>query len=299
MSGLDNMKRRMEYDGGKTSDERNVKGKLLSFRSALDNSYQAENITFQENRYRCLINPDKLKEDYDQKEISIDYSAGMKSGSVFYWDRTKTHWICYLQRYEEEAYFRAQIRKCDYSIDINGKPYWVYMRGPVETALIWRQKHQIEFNELNYSLIFYITKNDETMAFFHRLNTIKFDGHTWRVAAVDRYSQEGLIEVYLDEYFDNEMEDKQIEEVEFIPDPTQPYIDGPRKVSPYDTKLSYSIVNSSEGVFVVNSTKVKITSSTSSSCELEILTGKSTNFNLIYKVEGKKDVVLPIKVESL
>lgn len=299
MTGLEKMKKRMEFDGGDTSDGRNVKGKLLSFRSALNNSYQAEDITFNDIKYRCLINPDKLKENYDQKEISIDFDSGIKNGSVFYWNRTDSHWIVYLQRLEEEAYFRGQIRKCEYQIDVNGKPYWVYMRGPVETALIWRQKHQIEFNELNYSLIFYITKNEETNEYFKRFQIVKFDNHTWRVSAIDRYSQEGLIEVYLDEYFDNDMEDKQIIDTAIIPDPESPHIDGPQFVKPYDTDLFYSIVNSSNGTFVVNSTKVKITSSDSTSCLLEIITGKSGNFNLLYKVDGKEDIILPIKIESL
>ena len=42
------MKKRMLFEGGgkPTSDGRNVTGKLLSFRSALWNSYQAEDITF-------------------------------------------------------------------------------------------------------------------------------------------------------------------------------------------------------------------------------------------------------------
>ena len=167
------MKKRLEFAGG-SSDGRNVQGKYLSFKSALIDSYQAENITFKGDQWRCLINPDKLKNDYDQKEISIDFKAHMKDGDVFYWDRTKSYWMAYLQHYEEEAYYRATIRKCNNYIDINGHRYWVYMRGPVETALIWQQKHQIISNDLNYSLMFYITKNDETLEYFKRLQIVKF-----------------------------------------------------------------------------------------------------------------------------
>ena len=97
MSGLDNMKKRMLFEGGglSTSDGRNVNGKLLSFNSALWNSYHAEWITFDndetQQRHRCLINPDKLKEDYDQKEISIKFEDGLKEGQTFGWTRTNTH----------------------------------------------------------------------------------------------------------------------------------------------------------------------------------------------------------------
>ena len=95
-------------------DNRVDKSKLHSMQMALQNSYQAEWITLNDNQYRCLINPDKLKEDYDQKVISIEHSAGMKEGDVFYWDRTDTHWLVYLQQHSESAYFRAQIRRCNY-----------------------------------------------------------------------------------------------------------------------------------------------------------------------------------------
>ena len=298
---LENMKKRMLFEGGgkPTSDGRNVTGKLLSFRSALWNSYQAEDITFKNKKFRCLINPDKLKENYDQKEISIDFDANMKNGDVFYWDRTNTHWIAYLQRYEEEAYFRAQIRRCDYELDVDGDKYWVYVRGPVETAIVWRQKHQIEMNDLNYSILLYITKDEKTTEFFNRFQKIKFDGHNWRVAATDKYSQDGLIEVYLEEYFDNEMEDAILEPEIVIPDKRLPYIDGPQIIRAYDTNKSYAIVNASNGEFVVNSSKVKLVDCGDGTCVIDVLTGKSATFDLIYKAEDIDDVILTVTIKSL
>ena len=118
MSSLDRMKKRASYTGYDLHDNIIVKDKYNSFKSALTMSYQAEWITFNEQKYRCLINPDKLKENYDQKEISIDFNSGIKNGSTFYWNRTNHHWLVYLQDYSEEAYFRASIRRCDYEIDV-------------------------------------------------------------------------------------------------------------------------------------------------------------------------------------
>ena len=69
----------LEYAGG-NADGRNVKGKLRSFHSALLNSYQAEWITFNDKRYRCLINPSRLTENFDKKVLSIDFDAGIKEG---------------------------------------------------------------------------------------------------------------------------------------------------------------------------------------------------------------------------
>lgn len=295
MSGLEQMQKRMQYHGT-TADARNVRGKYLSFKSALEDSYQGEWIIFNDRRYRCLINPDKITNDYDQKEISIDFSAGMQNGDTFYWERTDTHWLVYLQKLEEEAYFRAQIRRCNYQIN----DWWIYLRGPAETALVWSQKHQIEVNDLNYSILFYVAKNEETEKYFQRLQIVKFDDHNWRVAAVDKYSQDGIIEVTLEEYFDNTMKDSMVIPEITEPDKEQPYITGPLLVQPYDTGLTYGIANFKErGGFVVNSNKVKITKQTETQLVLDIITGKSGTFEIQYYRNGKMITSQVITIDSL
>lgn len=300
---LETMKKRISYAGG-DADGRNVKGKLKSMLGALKNSYQAEWITINEEdeenkaEWRCLINPDKLKEDYDQKEISIEFESGLKEGDVFLWNRTNTHWIVYLQEYSEEAYFRASIRRCDYQINVNENKYWIYLRGPVETTIQWKQKHQITFNDLNYTIIMYVPKNEETTTFFERHKIIKFDGHNWTVNAVDRYSQKGVIEVVLNETFDNEMEDAKIVPEIVVPDEALPHISGPQSIKVFDENILYEIKNASNGKFVVNSNKIEINNSTETSCEITVLTGKSNSFDLIYKRDGEEDIVLNITIES-
>lgn len=290
---------RIQYAGG-VMDNRVDKSKLHSMQMALQNSYQAEWITLNDNKYRCLINPDKLKEDYDQKVISIEYSAGMKEGDVFYWDRTDTHWLVYLQQHSESAYFRAQIRRCNYEIEVNNHKYWVYLRGPVETALVWRQKHNIEFNDLNYSLLIYVTKNEETLDFFKRFQILKIDGHRWRVAATDIFSQGSIIEVYLEEFFDNSLEEEQIKKEPIIFGEEEPYIDGPQFVEPYQTEIKYSLANNlnATGAFLVSSKKVKIVNSDNNSCIINVISGKAGEFKIIYREEGKEDLELNVTIES-
>lgn len=302
------MRARMNWAGG-DMDGRLNKGKLKSMQGALWNSYQAEWITLKDDqvdeegnslaeRWRCLINPDKLKEDYDQKEISIEFESGLKEGDTFLWDRTNSHWIVFLQQFTEEAYFRAQIRRCDYQIDVDGTKYWTYLRGPMETDIQWKTKHNISFNELNYSLLMYIPKNEQTMNFFERFKIIKFDNRNWEVQVVDRYSQRGVIEVSLMEYFNNDMEDAVVGPEIVQPDTEQPYIDGPQVVNVYDTDLTYEIKNTTSGFWVVNSNKVKITNSNETQCVIDILTGKSASFILTYKRENEEDISLTINVES-
>lgn len=297
---LELMKARMNAIGGPTNDDRIVKGKLQSLRSAKKNSYQAEWITFKDEKWRCLINPIKLSTEYDQKEISIEFESGMKPGEVFYWDRTQTYWMVIDRRYTEEAYFRGEIRRCDYEIQAKENKYHIWLRGPVETDLIWKQKHNIEYNEMNYSLMFYVIKNEETNEFFKRHQIVKFDNHNWRVATVDRYTQPDIIEVYLEEYFDNEMQDAQTEAEIIEPDTTVPYIDGPLQVYPYDTNLSYSIQNTDiTGTWLVSNSKAKITAAAQTTCSIDIVTGRSGDFVIKYSDGDNVVAELPIVIKSL
>lgn len=317
MSSLDRMKKRAGYAGYDVADGRNVTGKYKSFQAALKNSYQAEWITLdkdkeQERKWRCLINPSRLTENFDKKILSIDFEAGVQEGTVFWWDRTEKFWMVDLQQHTEEAYFRGTITRADYEIDIDGNTYWAIARGPVETSTDWQTKHQISWNNLNYSLVLQVAKNSQTVEFFTRHQVVKIKltypdvetgetiekYHNWKVVATDKYSSDFLIEVYLDEWNDNPIEDAEIDPVPDEPDKEHPYIDGPHLVYGYDTDLSYSIVGLTSGKWVVNSNKVKISSTTTTSCVLEILTGKPTKFILTYQSDDNTVVEQEIIVQS-
>jgi hypothetical protein len=308
---LENMKKRLQYAGG-DADGRNVKGKLTSFHSALANSYQAEWITFNGEKYRCLINPSRLTENFDKKVLSIDFDSGIKEGSVFYWNRTNQYWIVNLQQHTEEAYFRGDIHRCEFMIEIDGDTYWTSLKGPSEESLDWTQKHNIAFNKLNYTMAIQVTKNSKTMKYFDRFKVIKLKNsykdeetgevfeevHNWQVVATDKWSSDGVIDVYLKEYADNAMEDAVVQPEIVEPDIEQPYIRGPQFVDVYDTFVEYSIENASNGKFVVNSNKVKVIESTETSCVMDIITGKSGKFDIIYKRDDEEDIVLNVTINS-
>lgn len=317
MSGFDRMKKRISFRG-ETLDDRIVKNKYNSFQSVLKDSYQGEWITLidkngklTDQRWRCLINSSRLTEQFDKKIISIDYAAGLKEGDVFYWDRTGLYWLVNLQQHTEEAYFRGTITRAEFEIEIEGRHYWAILKGPDETTTDWKQKHQVWFNDLNLSMCIEIAKNSSTINYFKRHDIVKMkqtypdvdtgeiieEEHRWKVIATDKYSSDKTIQVYLEEYFDNEMEDKKIQLAEPEIDETNPYISGPSTAKVYDEGLSFSIVGLKNGEWICSSKLVKMTCLSNTECTIDILTSKAGKVLLMYK-QGTQVIKKEISIKS-
>lgn len=78
-----------------------------------------------------------------------------------------------------------------------------FFRGPVETDLRWFIKNNININELNLSGSIYIKNDENTRDFFHRFTHIKLAGHTWEVQVTDSITVPGILELEIQEYYDN------------------------------------------------------------------------------------------------
>ena len=327
MSGLEDLKIRLQYNGGYKQESRMQLDKLRTLKKALIYSYQAATAILEDGReFRCLINPDKNKLDYDDKIISIPYKdiclnkeksaektsqgeeeIGMKVGDVFTWKETNTNWLVYLERLEEDAYFRAEIRKCNNEIEINDKKYKVYTHGPDVESILWHTRRGFgSWSDLNYDLTMWVTKNEDTEAFFHRFNKIEIKGNPWEICAADFDSTPGLIEVQLKETFRNTIADEKKAEEEALkptnPEPgeeeqTLPHIIGDTIVYPYDTK-TYTIVNLNGGIWKLSNNKAKITAQTDSEVTIVITTSKSGSIDLIYS-KDENDIIYNITIKSL
>lgn len=87
------------------------------------------------------MNPDKVKFDYDEKILSVDFKNDFHPGDTFEWPQhSDIHWIILKQELTEVAYFRANVRRCHMLevVDPNtGKniKLWGAIRGPVETKI--------------------------------------------------------------------------------------------------------------------------------------------------------------------
>ena len=377
------MKARLGYLGGNSQIERMNKDKLRSLKKALLYSYQAATAILSDGReFRCLINPNKLSLDLDNKILSIpfiDYplnggqgtsadiedsdnhsqegtweemedliatlslvdegweemvpeedvedlpdpendviipegeqEVGIKEGDVITWKENNSHWIIYLRRLEETAYFRADIRRCRYQLTLgNGSKYWAYVRGPVEQSILWTQTNGNYFNKLNYTLVMYIQQNEETLKYFRRFKKVVINGQPWEVQATDNISTPGIIEIALKETYNNTIEvniEKAVEEAtkkEVIQEQNtnEPYIYGSTEVYPYDVR-HYEIKNYSGGCWSVwNESRpklVKLKNINDTDVDLHIITGKSGSCTLTYEnSEGKVIAALDIQIKTL
>lgn len=248
MIGLDNMEKRLQYNGGKFQQSRMIEDKLKSLKKALLYSYQAgtmiiENVNYDENEtdginslktleFRCLMNPDKLTFDADKKMLSVPFkdiclnaervgkmSEGIidvpiSCGDNFIWKETDSRWLVTLQYLEELAYFRADVRKCfDFPIEINGKQYWFSSVGENEEILDWDRRNRQEWNKINYTRTIYIKRNEDTFNYFKRFEIVKIPNiygelEPWEVQAVSPNAIDDVLIVHVKEYFTNQYEEE-------------------------------------------------------------------------------------------
>ena len=232
VEGANEMAKRLTAHGGFPQQDRMIRDKRRSLDKAILYSYQR---AFIKKHYydfdptmegvkesppvRALINPDKLKNDYDEKIVSVGFEHGFQVGDVFEWCNTKSYWLIYLQDMTELAYFRGDIRRCRYEIewqneDGETRRTYAAIRGPVETKIDYIQKHGISVDNPNFSLHLLMPKNPATLKQFKRYSKFYLQGTVegeektcWRVEATDSFSLPGILELNAVEYYANEITD--------------------------------------------------------------------------------------------
>ena len=219
IQGVNNQFVRLNHQGGNLQQNRMIKDKRRSLDRALVYSYQGADVrkidSTSDDYVRALINPNKLKQDYDDKIISVGYEHHFECGDIFEWKGTETYWLIYLQDLTELAYFRGDIRKCSHQInweDENGKhSTYAAIRGPVETKINYIQKHGISVDNPNYSLNILLPKTADTLSYFQRYNKFYLADDElkvcWRIEAIDWLSMPGILEINAVEYYANGFED--------------------------------------------------------------------------------------------
>ena len=219
IKGVNNQFIRLNHQGGSFQQNRMIKDKRKSLDKALVYSYQGADVrkidSTSDEYVRALINSNKLKQDYDDKIISVGYEHHFECGDIFEWKGTETYWLIYLQDLTELAYFRGDIRKCSHQInweDENGKhSTYAAIRGPVETKINYIQKHGVSIDTPNYSLNILLPKTADTLSYFQRYNKFYLADDElkicWRIEAIDWLSMPGILEINAVEYYANEFED--------------------------------------------------------------------------------------------
>lgn len=314
MSGFKNLKKRIEYRGGTRQVDRMIEDKERSLSKALLYSYQSATAVLDGKEFRCLINPNKISMEADDKMLSMPYEdiclnkerpegattssgkepTGIECGKVIEWKENRTHWIVYSQYLQEVAYFRGLMRQCeDEPIEINGQKFWFYLKGPSETGIEWQKTKNFIFNELNYNIEIYISNTSVTNEFFQRFKKCKILGQQYEVQAVDRLSTKGILTVYLKEDYTNEWAPDQNPAIQ-----TDPYITGPAQVYPFDMH-EYKVHNLTGGVWKLVGSGAKLLNQADNAVTVEITTGRSGEVKLVYELDGNDDVFYDISILSL
>lgn len=200
---METLMNRVQYMGGNSLGRINQQ-KLNSLRAALRNDYNSRKIkTPDKEAWQALINTNNLKPDYDKKIISVEFDSKLEAGDVFEIVDDHTMWMIYLPILTETAYLRSEIVRCRYTLEIDDEKYWIYFQGPTETDLRWYIKQGVNFNELNLSGTIYIKNTPKTKEYFKRFTHLKIDGHMWEVQVTDSITVPGIIELEIQEYYDN------------------------------------------------------------------------------------------------
>ena len=216
MDNLDLMRERLRARGGTVQQARMIKDKKEALKRAIKYSYQGAQVQAvgKTEPAIALINPNTVKQDYDDKIISIDFDYNYSVGTVFEWLNTDTKWLIYLQDLTELAYFKGDIRKCNYEIkwendEGNICTTYIALTGPSEKKIDSAIKEGVSIDSPNYSLHFYMPNNEETAKRFDRYNKFYLSGSStcWRIEAIDKISMPGILEVYAYEYYANKHED--------------------------------------------------------------------------------------------
>ena len=262
-NSLDLMRARLNHYGGVAQQDRMIKDKQKGLKNIILYSYQGAKVKKLDsnNNDLALINPNTVKQDYDDKIISIDYSCNYTTGTIFEWLNTGTKWLIYLQDLTELAYFKGDIRKCNYQIKWknNGQEYSTYaaVRGPVETSIDDTVNNNIDINMPNHSLNLLLPATEEVLKYFKRYTKFYIqplkEGDSpvcWRIEATDTISMPGILELTAYEHYVNEQQDSVQEGivdtyVEPVPEPQDTNIKGNIFIKP-KKEYSYQYIGDEE-----------------------------------------------------
>lgn len=91
-----------------------LKKRNLSNRLKFD--YNREDIVFNNNEYRVVIQSDGYYNTEKYFKISAPKEIGLKTGNVFYWKRQESYFMIVLQRKTEKTYFTGRIQEARYPV---------------------------------------------------------------------------------------------------------------------------------------------------------------------------------------
>ena len=198
--------------------------------------------------------------------------------------------------------------------------YRGWMTGPNETSVLWNTKKDVTWNDMNYTKLLYITRDQDTVAFFDRFDRIIINGKPWQVQAYnENYTtsksgevNSGIIRVALKETYTGTNEfikqtldaAAQVKEKQnqYDAEHTEARVAGPASVKPYsiltfvaknfDSKLRWSISNTKLA-------KIRQISQDGMTATVQIVTGRSNKEGFYINYGDSDETKLHVIIESM
>lgn len=211
------MRNRLNYLGGANRQDRMIDMKQTSLAYALKNSYQAAKVLEYPALHCCehaLINPIIQNESYDTKMLSIPHKSGYGVGTIFKWTNTDTMWLVYLEDKTELAYFKGNIRRCDYKVQwVDGNRRRletpIAIIGPTTPSLRTSSSMQAKIAQdfPNQIVTVMVPDNEQNKLYFNRYQQFILKGTTYIIETVDNISMPGIIKLHATEHYNNKVDD--------------------------------------------------------------------------------------------
>ena len=120
---LNTLKARLRYAGG-DNQSRIRQERLRTLQCALENDYNSRLIETEHGKVcKAILNKKTISADYDKETIDVEYTSNLHEGDTFRIIDNNYHYMIYLPNFIEVAYLNAEILRCKYTIDIDGKRY--------------------------------------------------------------------------------------------------------------------------------------------------------------------------------
>lgn len=176
--------------------------KKSNLRERLKYDYNSEIITYNDSMHRVIIQAGRDSENNSYYKISAPNEVGLKSGSVFFWDRVGSNYMVVFKRATEKSYFIGQIYEARYEITfINELNKKVKQYGVIKSLTDKLSQTEPEtsyaINLIDGDMVLLLEDTEDLKFLLKREKTIKIKNRSWKIVGWDDLTYDNIIAIEL------------------------------------------------------------------------------------------------------